>query len=123
MLKPSGIHRLSGPLLFLDEPMRPLETDDQRIEVWFRRDGFERSHLLDEVNEIDLLARGDILLLYSDGLSEHRGGAYFPDEVQGLLSAHKDLTAEGICGRLRESLLEGPPREDDVTVVVVKYLP
>lgn len=76
-----------------------------------------------EVNEIDLLSRGDILLLYTDGLSEHGGGDYFPSEVQRLLAVHKDRTAEEICGSLRESLLETTPQRDDVSVVVVKYLP
>jgi serine/threonine protein phosphatase PrpC len=76
-----------------------------------------------DVNEIDLLAAGDILLLYTDGLSEHRGGQYFPDELQRLLALHKDRTAEEICERIRQSLLEGTPPQDDVSVVVVKYTP
>jgi len=76
-----------------------------------------------EVNEIDLLSGGDILLLYTDGLSEHGGKNYFPDELQRLLAAHKDRTAKEICERMRESLLERAPQQDDVSVVVVKYLP
>ena len=75
-----------------------------------------------EVNEIDLLARGDILLLYTDGLSEHAGGAYFPEEVERLLATHKDRSAAEICDRLRESLLAAAPPQDDVSVVVVKYV-
>ena len=76
-----------------------------------------------EVNEIDLLARGDILLLYTDGLSEHGDGRYFPDELQRLLAAHKERTATEICERVRESLLESAPQQDDVSMVVVKYVP
>lgn len=75
-----------------------------------------------EVNEIDLLARGDILLLYTDGLTEHGGEGYFPGEVERLIAVHKEETAEEICERLRESLL-GAPRADDVTAVVIKYVP
>ena len=76
-----------------------------------------------EVNEIDLLAGGDILLLYTDGLGEHGNGKYFPGELQRLLAAHKDLPASEICERLRESLLDAAPQQDDVSVVVVKYTP
>ncbi len=76
-----------------------------------------------DVNEIDLLAGGDILLLYTDGLTEHGDGSYFPDELQRLLAAHKDRTAMEICQRLRENLLEKAPLQDDVSVVVVKYMP
>lgn len=76
-----------------------------------------------EVNEIDLLAEGDILLLHTDGFSEHGGGRYFPNEPARLLAAHKDLPAEAICELLRESLLENGPQQDDVSVVVVKYTP
>jgi serine phosphatase RsbU (regulator of sigma subunit) len=76
-----------------------------------------------EVNEIDLLARGDILLLYTDGLSEHGDGTYFPDELQRVLAVHKDRTATEICERVRESLIESAPQQDDVTMVVVKYVP
>jgi len=78
---------------------------------------------LGQVNQIDLLARGDILLLYTDGFSEHGGGSYFPGEPERLLAAHKDETAEEICGRLRASLLETAPQQDDISVVVVKYAP
>ena len=76
-----------------------------------------------EVNEIDLLGGGDILLLYTDGCSEHAEGSYFPDEPERVLAAHKDDTAEEICRRLRESMIARAPQQDDASVVVVKYTP
>lgn len=75
-----------------------------------------------EVNEIELLARGDILLLHTDGFSEHADGSFFPDEVQRVLGEYRGRTAEEICERLKESLLAAAPPRDDVSVVVVKYL-
>jgi serine phosphatase RsbU (regulator of sigma subunit) len=75
------------------------------------------------VNEIDLLGRGDVLLLYTDGFSEHAEGSYFPRVPEGLLATHEDDTAEEICGRLRESMLASAPLRDDASVVVVKYTP
>ena len=76
-----------------------------------------------EVNEIDLLGGGDILLLYTDGFSEHAEGSYFPGEPERVLAAHKDDTAEEICVRLRESMIAIAPPQDDASVVVVKYTP
>jgi serine phosphatase RsbU (regulator of sigma subunit) len=76
-----------------------------------------------EVNEIDLLGGGDILLLYTDGFSEHAEGSYFPDEPERVLAAHKDDTAEEICVRLRESMIARALQQDDASVVVVKYTP
>lgn len=75
------------------------------------------------VNEIDLLAEGDILLLHTDGLSEHDGGRFFPAHAERLFADHKDESAEAICDRLREGLLDGGVREDDISVVLVKYAP
>lgn len=76
-----------------------------------------------EVNEIDLLGKGDILLLYTDGFSEHAEGSYFPDEPERVLATHKDESAEEICLRLRESMIARAPQQDDASVVVVKYGP
>jgi len=76
-----------------------------------------------EVNEIDLLNAGDILLLYTDGFSEHADGGYFPDEAQRLLAAHRAEPAEMICERLRQGILERAPQQDDISVVVIKYVP
>ncbi len=73
-----------------------------------------------EVNEINLLATGDILLLHTDGLSEHADGTFFPARVEPLLAEHRDASATEICERLREALLAEAAPNDDVTVVVLK---
>lgn len=73
-----------------------------------------------EVNEINLLAEGDILLLHTDGLSEHADGAFFPQRVERLLAASADASAAEICERLREALLAEAPPSDDITAVVLK---
>ncbi|HEX6850955.1 MAG TPA: PP2C family protein-serine/threonine phosphatase [Candidatus Polarisedimenticolaceae bacterium] len=73
-----------------------------------------------QVNEINLLATGDILLLHTDGLSEHADGTFFPARVEPLLADSAGASASEICERLREALYaEGDP-VDDVTVVVLK---
>jgi serine phosphatase RsbU (regulator of sigma subunit) len=72
------------------------------------------------VNEIDLLASGDVLLLFTDGFSEHAEGRYFPDSVSRLLDATRDWTAERICEALKDDLLESGAPHDDISFVVVK---
>ena len=60
------------------------------------------------VNEIDLLADGDILLLFTDGLSDHGGGHYFPGHLEQTLAASTEpdgradlhTSAEGSAGPL-----------------------
>lgn len=73
-----------------------------------------------EVNEINLLAVGDILLLHTDGLSEHAAGRYFPTGLERLLGELRDESAQEICVRLRQDLLDWGQPEDDVSVVVIR---
>ena len=72
------------------------------------------------VNEIDLLAEGDILFLYTDGLSEHAAGDYFPRVVEGRLREIQDRTAVEICEALKKDLIAYAAPEDDVSFVLVK---
>ena len=58
MLKPRLVDRLAIPLLFLDEPVRPLEADDQRIELRLCGHGFKRLHPQNKINEIQRLIMG-----------------------------------------------------------------
>jgi len=78
--------------------------------------GFKKRY---EVNEIDLLAGGDMLLLYTDGLLEH-GDGFFPDTVEDVLAGSAGCTAEQICQRLQSAVLEAADPEDDISFVVVK---
>jgi len=73
-----------------------------------------------EVNEINLLAAGDVLLLHTDGLSEHADAAFFPRRVEELLARSAHASAAEICERLREAIVAEAPTTDDITVVVLK---
>ncbi|MBP7149557.1 MAG: serine/threonine-protein phosphatase [Acidobacteria bacterium] len=75
-----------------------------------------------QVNDVQLLGAGDVLLLYTDGLSEHDDGRFFPAMVEPLLARTAHLDAQGIAGALMETLLAQAPPTDDVTFVVVKKL-
>jgi serine phosphatase RsbU (regulator of sigma subunit) len=76
------------------------------------------------VNEIRLLGSGDILLLYSDGLSDHRNAQkqrYFPARLEQALQASKHLAAKEIFKRIRKDMIAFSPKvADDVTLVVIK---
>jgi serine phosphatase RsbU (regulator of sigma subunit) len=76
------------------------------------------------VNEISLMGHGDILVLYTDGLSDHRdakGERYFPRRLEETLRANKRLPARAIFERVRADLLAfNPAPDDDVTAVIIK---
>jgi serine phosphatase RsbU (regulator of sigma subunit) len=76
------------------------------------------------VNEISLMGHGDILILYSDGLSDHRdatGKRYFPQRLEETLKANKRLSARVIFDRVKADMLAfNPAPDDDVTVVIIK---
>jgi serine phosphatase RsbU (regulator of sigma subunit) len=74
------------------------------------------------VNEIDLLSSGDILLLATDGLTEHGDGRFVPDALEQTLDAVKERPASSICTSLREALIAFGPPADDITFVVIKRL-
>ncbi|MDD8013029.1 MAG: PP2C family protein-serine/threonine phosphatase [Acidobacteriota bacterium] len=76
------------------------------------------------VNEINLMGRGDILVLYTDGLTDHRdaqGGKYFPVRLESVLRANKTRPAREIFERIKADMLAFNPKpDDDITVVVIK---
>ncbi len=80
------------------------------------------------------LAPGDLLVLYTDGLSEARGrsssrgdegGAeYGVERLLEVAAAHRHETAEEIVGAVAEDVrgfTGGRPADDDRTLVVVRY--
>ena len=74
------------------------------------------------VNEIELLASGDILILATDGLTEHGEGAYLAEELPRYLARVADLPAADIACQLKDSIRGFAAPFDDVTAVVVKRL-
>jgi serine phosphatase RsbU (regulator of sigma subunit) len=76
------------------------------------------------INEINLMGRGDILILYTDGLSDHRnaaGNKYFPGRLEERLRESKQLSAREIFRRIRDDLFDfNDQPEDDITFVIIK---
>ncbi len=75
-----------------------------------------------QVYQINLMGEGDVLLLYTDGLSEHARGdhAYFPDHLEATLRKVKDRSAREIFERIKEGILAFNPPEDDISYIVIK---
>jgi len=72
------------------------------------------------INEITLMGWGDILLLYTDGLTDHGEGRFFPGEVERVFSESRDRSAVEIAAHLQEAVRAFAPQADDVSFVVVK---
>ncbi len=72
------------------------------------------------VNKIDLLAPGDLVLLYTDGLAEMSSGKYISDRLEGLVGEVRDLHAYEIVEKIRADVVRRDDREDDISFVVIK---
>jgi serine phosphatase RsbU (regulator of sigma subunit) len=77
-----------------------------------------------ETNEWTLMGAGDILLLHTDGLTEHASGDvnYFPDRLEQVLRRVKHQPAREIHDAILADLLSFAAPADDVSFVVVKKL-
>jgi serine phosphatase RsbU (regulator of sigma subunit) len=75
-----------------------------------------------EVNEITLMGSGDILILFTDGLSEHEesGDPFFPSRLERVLRSTGHLSAREIFEAVQEELHTFSPPIDDITYVVIK---
>jgi serine phosphatase RsbU (regulator of sigma subunit) len=73
-------------------------------------------------NEISLMGRGDILLLFTDGLSEHGADEHpwYPERLETVLKKVKDRSARDIVHSLKNDLLAWAPPSDDISLVVIK---
>jgi serine phosphatase RsbU (regulator of sigma subunit) len=111
---PSPLHldRLRGNVAYLDstDPLLGLEI--------FRHATFNEARTT--------WRRGDVLLLYSDGVTEatdEAGDEFGRDRLERLLRESADLPADRIRARVFDELARftgGRPLADDVTVVVVQ---
>jgi serine phosphatase RsbU (regulator of sigma subunit) len=82
--------------------------------------GFKEDY---EMNQWVLMGAGDILLLHTDGLVEHRNtddAEYYPQRLEQKLRAVKHQTAAEIFEAIRMDLLAFSRPADDVTLVVIK---
>ena len=81
--------------------------------------GFKKKY---EINVWTLQGSGDILLLYTDGLADHRRGDedYFPERLEDTLRRVKELSAQGIFKAIKDDVLDFGQPLDDISLVVIK---
>jgi serine phosphatase RsbU (regulator of sigma subunit) len=97
--------------------MMPSFVIDRRVTTSLL--GFKERY---EMNEWTLMGRGDILLLHTDGLSDHRvqDQAYFPSRLEQTLREVKHLGAREIYEAVKKDTVAFGPPSDDVSLVVIK---
>lgn len=75
------------------------------------------------INEINLMGEGDIMLLYTDGFSEHEndnGELYTATRLENKLREIKTLSAEKIHSEIMNDLTSFSTPDDDLSLVVIK---
>jgi serine phosphatase RsbU (regulator of sigma subunit) len=77
-----------------------------------------------QTNEWTLMGAGDILLLHTDGLTEHQSGSdsYVPARLEKVMRRVKHQSAREIYEAVKEDLVRFAPPTDDISLVVVKKL-
>ncbi len=74
-------------------------------------------------NEINLMGDGDILILFTDGLSEHNRDMqefYFPDQLENILRRTKHQSARDIWHAIKTDLVAYADPMDDISFVIIK---
>jgi len=72
------------------------------------------------VNELNLMGRSDILLLYTDGLLDPLS-AYSKDRLERAVSAAGSRSAADICDAIIADRMNVTELTDDLSLVVIKY--
>jgi len=75
-----------------------------------------------EINEWHLMGVGDIMLLHTDGLTDHARGEepHFPDRLEHIVRSSKHLPAAGIVEAIKADLEGFAEQLDDITLVAIK---
>jgi len=108
------------PLLFSASGVRKLETGGMIVGLF--------PHASYDQEEVQLNA-GDLLAIYSDGVSEalnHAGDEYGEPRVQNTISPNWLGASDAVLQSLLESVrgfAQGAPQNDDVTALIVRFTP
>ena len=85
----------------------------------FSQIGYKKKYT---INEINLMGSGDIILLHTDGLSEHHkdDDEYFPERLEETLRKTKHLPSQEVFHKLKEDIMKFGRPTDDISYVIVK---
>jgi len=127
----------SAPLLFSNEQDKLVKISEDKITNYFpigivpsiedidksRSNsvmGFKEKYA---VNEIDLMDNKDIMVLYTDGLSDHansRGENYVSRKLESKLKELKEYSSKEIFSGIKDDILSFNKPEDDISYVIIK---
>lgn len=106
--------------------VQPIGTLPSKEDIDIRRNfsrlGYKKKYT---TNEINLIGSGDILLLYTDGLSEHMNDQevlYFPEKLEKKLQKISDYSAKEIFFHIKEDLFHFKEPNDDISIIIIKKL-
>lgn len=94
-----------------------LGEDDADVRLFPRVLGYKKCYT---INELNLMGRGDVLLLYTDGLIDPFS-PYTQAHLERAVSREKNGTAQEICRGIMEDRNAVDEPSDDLSLVVIKY--
>ncbi len=105
-------------------PLAAFPSSGPDVERNMFRSGF---HSRFKVNHLTVTDPGDILLLYTDGVTEHTNAAgklfYDPEsggELEKTIHGNRDLSSLDLYARIKESLMAFAAPKDDVSYILIK---
>ncbi|MFC2167824.1 PP2C family protein-serine/threonine phosphatase [Acidobacteriota bacterium] len=105
-------------------PLAAFPSSGPDLERNMFRSGFSSRF---KVNHLTITRPGDILLLYTDGVTEHTNseGQYFYDsesggELEKAIHRNRDLSSKELFSKIKESLMDFSEPQDDVSYILVK---
>lgn len=124
------------PMIFSAEFDRFVRIDPARLRTFFPVGMFPNEAGVEEsmeprprvskkkytINEVNLMAPGDLLFLFTDGLGDHaaEGQSYVPGRFEATVRASKHLPAREIVAAVYEDMKRFAPLTDDTSLVVIK---
>jgi hypothetical protein len=94
-----------------------LREDDADARLFPLTLGYKRLYT---VNELNLMGKGDVLFLYTDGLLDPFS-SYTQKQMERAVSRAKDGTAKDICESILEDRNASNELTDDLSIVAIKY--
>jgi len=105
-------------------PLAAFPSSGPDLERNMYRSGFSSRF---KVNHMSITEPGDILLLYTDGLTEHKNdkGKLFYDpesggELEKIIHSNRDLSSKNLFLKIKERLMKFAEPQDDVSYILVK---
>jgi serine phosphatase RsbU (regulator of sigma subunit) len=97
--------------------LQPIE-DHADVRHYERALGYKKHYSL---NELNLMGRGDILLLYTDGLTDGFS-EFMQKDLESIISRVISQSAQEICHAILEGRSAIAKQSDDLSLVVIKRL-